>query len=149
MNKISVYGLNISNKFENEELIRKELKNIYQMLKRYKEASTLYQDISFLIGISNKDSLDAKVVYSYNNLRGKPRKKVIGTDKDWHFHIYIIGNDISSASSFCNLMRIRISKKKGYKTSQTKNTNIDNAINYVYKQCISVWVYGDYFDSKN
>ena len=140
---ISVYSLNIANKFQSQQLIEKELKNIYQLLKRYKDNNTLYQNISFVIGISNKSSKDCKVGYTYNNLRGKPRKFVNGTEVAWHFHIYIIGDDKSSSSSFCNTMRIHISNKKGYKTSQSKNNNINNAIKYLKKQCLRVWTCGE------
>ena len=145
----SVYSLNISNKFQSQELIEKEMKNLFQMIKRYKEGNTLYKNISFVIGISNVSSKGCKVGYTYNNLRGKPPKFVSGKEVDWHFHIYIIRDDKYSASSFCNNMRIHISNKKGYKTSQNKNYNVDNAINYVYSQCLRVWTYGRYFHSKN
>ena len=149
MNNITVYSLNISKKFKTKEEIYKELKNLYQLLKRYKKINTFYKNISFMIGISNKSSIDAKVVIIHNKSRGKPRKKVVGTEVGWHFHIYIIGYADSSVASFSNSVRIYISKKKGYRTSLNKNTNINNALNYVNKQCISVWKHGDYFHSKN
>ena len=146
---MKIYSLNISDKFDNEEDIRKELKNLYQLLKRYQNSKTIYKNISFIIGISNISSSDAKVSYIYNFSKGKPKKIINGTKVLWHFHIYIIGDDISSASSFCNNMRIYIAKKKKYKTSQNKNDNIENALNYINNQCISVWKYGIYFHSKN
>lgn len=148
-NDISIYSLNISDKFENEILIRREQKNIYQMLKRLKNSSTLYKNISFIIGISNVESKTCKVEYIYNKSRGKPSKIIVGKYIKWHFHIYIIGNKISSSSSFCNKTRQHLTRKKGFKTSQNKNNNVENALNYVNSQCISVWKYGDYFHSHN
>ena len=143
--KISVYSLNISNKFPDEITIRKERKNLYQLLKRYKDSNTSYKNISFIIGISNTSSLDAKVSFDYNNLRGKPKKIISGTKVEWHFHIYSIGDEISSASAFCNNIRIYITKKRGYKTSQNKNDNIEIALSYINKQCLSYWKCGNYF----
>jgi len=147
MKKYNTYSLNISDKFNEYSLIKKEMKNIYQMMKRYKNINRKYEDISFIIGISNTSSKDAKVSYIYNKSRGKPRKTIVGTKTLWHFHIYIIGNECSSASSFCNMLRRIITTKKGYITSQNKNDDVDIAIEYVKKQCISYWIYGPYFES--
>ncbi len=148
MKKQSCYSLNISDKFLSEDIIRMKQKNLYQLLKRLINNNIIYKNISFVIGISNKDSSSSKVDYIYNFSKGKPKKRIIGKEVLWHFHIYIIGDDFSSASSFCNMARQYISHKMGYKTSQNKNDDLIVALSYVHKQCISYWKYGEYFHSK-
>lgn len=144
----NLYALNISNKYDYFEEIDKERKNIYQLLKMLSEKHTKYNNISFIIGISDVSSKDAKVVYNYNLLKGRPRKKVEGSKVDWHFHIYIIGNEQSSASSFATYVRNYIADKRNIKVSINRNDNLDNALDYVNRQCISKWTYGVYFKSK-
>ena len=117
-------------------------------MKRYIKNNNNFSNISFVIGISNVNSNTAKVTYNHNKLRGRPRKMIIGENVEWHFHIYVIGNEFSSASYFSTLVKDILILKRKYRVSISTNDNIDNALNYVNKQCISYWKYGQYFNSK-
>lgn len=141
------YSINVSNKFVSYEKIRKELKNNFQMMKRLIDTNPKFGDVSIIIGISNIDSRTAKIQYLYTYKKGRPKKEVVGNVVEWHFHIYAIKNG-GSASVFCEEVKRHLIKK-GYVVSKNKNDNVENAINYVIKQSICVWKYGNYFQSQN
>lgn len=140
---ISCYSINISNKFESYEKIRKELKNNFQIMKRIIDTNSKFNGVSIIMGISNIDSRTAKTQYLYTYKKGRPKKEIVGNTVEWHFHIYAINTD-GSSSGFCEEVKKHL-VKKGYVISKNKNDNIENAFNYLKKQCKSVWKYGNYF----
>lgn len=141
--EITCYSLNISNKFKDETTIKKELINIYNRLKRYIEKNINFKDISFIIGISNTESKSAKIDYTRTGKKGRPKKSITGFKIQWHFHIYVISKN-GKISIFCDFIKDKL-KHKGYDISKDKNKNVDNAINYIKRQCQNYYSYGEYF----
>ena len=132
------------------------LNNVRKKVRNYVKVYLLFLSIfskayshAWITNLENEISLPL-IAFSISliKFKGKPKKRIIGKEVLWHFHIYIIGDDFSSASSFCNMARQYISHKMGYKTSQNKNDDLIVALSYVHKQCISYWKYGEYFHSK-
>lgn len=144
---INCYGIYISNKYSDYITIHKLQKNIYQMMNRIIKNDIRFKDISFIIGISNTEEENAKIIYIKTLKKGRPKKAVIGDKIEWHFHIYSI-TEKKYLSTFCNIVRKKLNKK-GYITKQLKNNSVKSAINYTTKQCQNIWCYGDYFKSQN
>ena len=147
MKTINCYGIYIGNKYTDYETIKRKQKNIYQLIKRTISTDVRFKNISFIIGISNTDKEDIKIIYAKTNKKGRPKKIILGKKIQWHFHIYILTKEkyISYlGNEICKKLR-----KQEYSIKQFKHNNEEKAIEYINKQCQSVWTYGIYFKSHN
>ncbi len=147
MKTINCYGIYIENKYTDYETIKRKQKNIYQLIKRTISNDVRFKDISFIIGISNTDKKDIKIIYAKTNKKGRPKKIILGKKIQWHFHIYILTKEkyISYlGNEICKKLR-----KKEYSIKQFKHDNGEKAIEYINRQCQNIWMYGDYFKSHN
>lgn len=145
MKDYNVYILEIKNKFT-EDMIFKELSNLYRLFQRQCEKDERYKDINFIIGISNVDSKSAKISFIHNGKKGRPKKIIKGEPKDWHFHIYIISKRYNSC--FCNQIKDILKRKKSYTIAIRRHNSFEIACIYVIKQSTKIFTYGD-FNFKN
>ncbi len=140
---IRCYVLEIGDKFIDEIKGLKELKNIYQLLKRVAESNQNYSDISFIVGLSNTKSDTAYTYYKRKSGRGRPKKIIGGIKIDYHFHIYVITIE-SPIAGFCFQAKKRLDKKfKSVKYSL--HNNPENGIKYLKNQSNNTRKYGNYF----
>ncbi|MBE6148029.1 MAG: hypothetical protein E7167_00755 [Firmicutes bacterium] len=144
--EIKCYALNIVDKFDDEKVISKAHKNIYQLLKRLAVKNPNYKDIYFIMGISNTDSHSAKIGYVNNYATGRPQKIILGKKIKHHLHIYIFKKN-GSPASFCEDAKFHL-KKMGFSVNKTSNDNIERATNYLLKQCTHIWKYRCTFSHK-
>ena len=137
-----VYTIFNEKKYDTYEECFKEMDNMYHMVKsyvkRFKDSSA-----AFIIGMSNTKSNTAKVIYTKNGKKGRPKKHVLGVPVSWHIHLYIACDD-GSVSTFANELRMYLQKKKCIDFYQKKNF-LSNSVNYVEKQCINIRRYGNVF----
>lgn len=135
---VQCYSVNINKTFDSMDLLEKTLKNIYQCMLRLKRKNPCYAHISFLVGISETDSKDAKPVYIYSHKKGRPRKVIVGSKTKRHIHIYVFSTDYT-ASKYAHEICENFKRKYRCKVFLNKNKNPHHAIDYISKQCISLW----------
>ena len=143
---LTCYSLNISNKYENIAEASQRLNNLYRLIKRAIENDERFKGLSFIIGVSNTSSHDAKVTFIHTSKKGRPKKVIEGTKMSWHFHIYIISSNGEMMSTLCDVIKNKLAGK--YIVSKNVNDSLKNALNYVERQCEYMYCYGDYFTSK-
>lgn len=143
---IPVYTIYNSNKYESYKECFKELDNLYHMVKNYIKRHH-YNDVSFIIGMSNIDSKTAKINYINTGNRGRPKKTVIGKEIKWHIHLYV-ASEKTSISVFSNELRQYLQHKKKIVFMQKKN-HLNIALLYVEKQCCNIRKYGNGFKKNN
>lgn len=142
---ITCYSLNISDKYESITEASQRLNNLYRFIKRTIESDERFKGLSFIIGISNTRSHDAKVIFVHTGKRGRPKKVIDGTKKRWHFHTYIISPNGEMMSTLCDVIKNKLVGK--YNISKNVNDNLINALNYIDRQCEYKYHYGNYFTS--
>lgn len=146
-NKISCYGIYLSHFYLLEDVALKEMKNIYQLLKRIIASRECFNNISILLGVSNTNSNTSSVTYIKTNKRGRPKRKVIGEKfGDFHLHIYVF-NHGKTPSYFCRIACDRL-RKKYPKIIYSKHNNPNIAIDYVEKQRNNKLSFGPLFHSQ-
>ena len=151
MKNNNCYTIEIENKWAKKEEVDKLLKNYYQLLKRIAEGNTNFNNISFIMGISNTCPRGAKTYYEHTGKKGRPKKIILGDKLPWHFHIYAIS--LSSdynylyLSTFSNECKRRL-EKKGLKVKIGTNNSIQNAIEYLERQSQNIRKYGPYFKAQ-
>jgi len=135
---LNLYGVHFSDKFGKDYIKgKKEMKNTYQLMQRIRNSKKEFKDIDFVIGLSNIKKSTAQTKYIYTKKRGRPKKIIYGTEVGWHIHMYAF-SEKGMVATFCEEIRKRL-KNKGYRTYKKFNNSIENAIDYIEKQCQNKW----------